>query len=527
MYEKFDLRVFADYNMEKRTEVVPMKRIVTLFLAFVLLCTLAAPALAFEKAQRSSQALSVDGVLVDCDKYNIDGSNYFKLRDLAKLLDGTGSQFDVAYDSAKRVISVTTGHTYVQPDGSELAVGEDKSGTTRESSQTIMIDGALRSDLTAYNIGGNNYFQLRQLGEALGFDVGYDTATRTMLVTSRSAATPDAGETVTFEQKQVAGLSATVLTVNIRNPRVRLETSMVDGTVGARAPFADIVAAAGDAVAVLTGNFMNGDQEGNFPVGHVMSNGELKYIGSGYTTIGITDGGEVRFGRPSIRIRMKPTEREYNMYTAIGLNLKEHEQEANFSVLYTPAYGLRFEVTCAGSVTVVKDGRVTNYGAVVPGDKVGIPENGYVLWLSDTYMNEFVWNFESPAVGEGMELEYFVFGEEEEGFSLDGVTQLIAGAPRLVKNGEICNEQEPQFSGDRFTETYVSGRTAAGVTADGKLIFLQAGATLPQLKEAMLALGCVNAVNLDGGASVGMYYNGTIYATPGRNLATTIRIFVD
>ena len=166
-----------------------MKRFLTLLLTLALLASLAAPALAFEKAQRSSQALSVDGVLVDCDKYNIDGSNYFKLRDLAKLLDGTGSQFDVAYDSAKRVISVTTGHTYVQPDGSELAVGEDKSGTTRESSQTIMIDGALRSDLTAYNIGGNNYFQLRQLGEALGFDVGYDTATRTMLVTSRSAVT--------------------------------------------------------------------------------------------------------------------------------------------------------------------------------------------------------------------------------------------------------------------------------------------------------------------------------------------------
>ena len=117
---------------------------------------------------------------------------------------------------------------------------------------------------------------------------------------------------------------------------------------------------------------------------------------------------------------------------------------------------------------------------------VGEPEDGYVLWLSDTYMNEFVWNFESPAVGEGMELEYFVYGEEEEGFSLDGVTQLIAGAPRLVKNGEICNEQEPQFSGDRFTETYVSGRTAAGVTADGKL--LDIGLPLMPGEERSIAL---------------------------------------
>ena len=502
-----------------------MKRTLTLLLCAALLFSLGLPALAFENAQRSSQALTVDGRAVDCEIYNIDGSNYFKLRDLAFLLNGTGSQFDVGYDAGRRLVSITTRSAYTDVQGTELVIGEDQSATTVLSSQSIMIDGTVRGDLSAYNIGGSNYFRLRELGDALGFDVDYDSVTRTMLVNSRAS---DAdGETVTFQQMQVAGLSANVLTVNVRNPRVHLRASMVNGTVGARAPFADIVAQASGALAVITGNFMNGDAEGNFPVGHFMSDGELKYIGSGFTTVGITADGQVRFGRPSIRVRMKPTERDYSMYTAIGLNLKEHEQEANFSVLYTPAYAASFGVTCAGTVTVVKDGRVTNYGAVVPGNRVAIPENGYVLWLSDTYINDFVWNFQPPAVGEGMELEYFLFGEDAEGFSLDGVTQLIAGAPRLVKNGEICTEQEEQFSGDRFAENYVSGRTACGVTADGKLIFLQAGAKLSQLREAMLALGCVDAVNLDGGASVGLFYDGRIYTTPGRNLATTVQIFVD
>jgi exopolysaccharide biosynthesis protein len=159
---------------------------------------------------------------------------------------------------------------------------------------------------------------------------------------------------------------------------------------------------------------------------------------------------------------------------------------------------------------------------------VSSPADGYVLWLSDTYMKEFVWNFQPPVVGEAMELEYFLMQDDAEGFTLDGVEQIIGGAPRLVKDGAAWTEQEEQFAGDRFKENYASSRTAVGVTAEGKLVFISTGsATIPQLRELMLSLGCVDAFNLDGGASTGLYYNGTIYRTPGRLLATTVQIYVD
>ena len=133
----------------------------------------------------SPQNLTVDGQAVHCDKYNIDGSNYFKLRDIAKLLSGTASQFEVGFQNG--VVSITTGLPY-SPNGSELMVGQDNSATAVPSAQTIQINGQTRSDLTVYNIGGNNFFKLRDLGDALGFDVDYDAQSNTAIVLSGGAA---------------------------------------------------------------------------------------------------------------------------------------------------------------------------------------------------------------------------------------------------------------------------------------------------------------------------------------------------
>ena len=138
-------------------------------------------------AQPTAQALSVDGEAVEgVEIYAVNGNNYFKLRDVAALLNGTDAQFSVDYDAAANTISVTTGAAYT-PVGGELAAGTDKSATVQKSSQSILIDGEA-VDLTAYvffeGANGNNFFQLRELGSALGFTVDYDASTNTIVVTS-------------------------------------------------------------------------------------------------------------------------------------------------------------------------------------------------------------------------------------------------------------------------------------------------------------------------------------------------------
>ena len=135
----------------------------------------------------SPQILMVDGVVKNAQKYNIDGANYFKLRDLAYLLNGTGSQFGVGWDGATGTVTITTGEAYT-PVGGELETGADMSASTVPSAQTIKINGETRSDLYVYNIGGANFFKLRDLGTALGFEVDYDATKNAATVTTKGSA---------------------------------------------------------------------------------------------------------------------------------------------------------------------------------------------------------------------------------------------------------------------------------------------------------------------------------------------------
>ena len=132
----------------------------------------------------TQQALTVDGEAKTAEIYNIDGSNYFKLRDMAALLNGTDAQFSVSYDSEKNMVVVVTGEGYEAQPG-DLEIGGEKSASAVRSAQSVTVDGEEVSDMDAFNLGGNNFFKLRDLGSRLGFGVDYDEAARTMVVTSK------------------------------------------------------------------------------------------------------------------------------------------------------------------------------------------------------------------------------------------------------------------------------------------------------------------------------------------------------
>lgn len=189
-----------------------MKKLLPTLLALFVFC-LALPCASAADVTPSPQNLSVDGTDTDCDKYNIDGSNYFKLRDLAYLLRESGSRFSVSFDTERNAVAVVSGKDYV-PAGGELERGEDLSKTAVVSKQTVLINGETVEGLSVYNIGGNNYFKLRDLGSALGFTVDFDADSNTAVVLSKgsTAAYRNAFETLldSVNEKRRADMASEV-----------------------------------------------------------------------------------------------------------------------------------------------------------------------------------------------------------------------------------------------------------------------------------------------------------------------------
>jgi len=131
----------------------------------------------------SGQKLNINGVeLSNIEIYNIGGNNYFKLRDIAKLLTGTGAQFSVSYSIIDNTIAISTGRPY-SAIGGELSPKAQAPAQAIRSSQAVKLDGQEKA-LIAYNINGNNYFKLRDLGGRLNFSVDYDEKTNTILITT-------------------------------------------------------------------------------------------------------------------------------------------------------------------------------------------------------------------------------------------------------------------------------------------------------------------------------------------------------
>lgn len=131
--------------------------------------------------------VTVDGEVVAPQGYNINDNNYYKLRDIAYILSGTESQFNVTWEASTDRILITSGEAY-QTVGGEMASSvstEIKNCTPSDS--TVVVDGRTVS-LTGYRINGNNYYKLRDIGEALDFGVDFDMDSRTVLIDSNASA---------------------------------------------------------------------------------------------------------------------------------------------------------------------------------------------------------------------------------------------------------------------------------------------------------------------------------------------------
>jgi len=153
--------------------------------SFPLTVSAAAPAV----AKVTSATVTADGEQIAFTAYNIGGNNFFKLRDVAFVLNGSQKQFELGYDAATKTASIIPGKAYT-PNNTEMGSKSSGAKQANESNTSFILDGK-RVTFTAYNIDGNNYIKIRDIGAALDFFLGYDNVTRTITVDTSRGYVPE------------------------------------------------------------------------------------------------------------------------------------------------------------------------------------------------------------------------------------------------------------------------------------------------------------------------------------------------
>ena len=184
-------------------------------------------------------------------------------------------------------------------------------------------------------------------------------------------------------------------------------------------------------------------------------------------------------------------------------NINQPRMLSLHTIVYTPDWG---EVSPPspkyGKQIVVEDGKIINIST----ESNKIPENGFVIVGPEKQLDTI-------SNAKRIKLDVKINPEWH------GVEHIISGGPYLVKNGDVFVDMTEQKLGS------IGGRnprTAIGYTQEGNLIMVTAdgregasvGLTLNELAFLMKKLGCVNAMNLDGGGSTVMLINGKVVNKP-------------
>lgn len=147
------------------------KHIFSLIILGAVMC-LAPHCLAAETAQPSDAAVTVNGKSVQIAAYNMYGSNYFKLRDVAAALNGTDKQFNVDWLASYEYILLDDTQGYEESE----AYTAPQTGQAQYNVITMRKndgDGFVSFNPVCYNINDNNYFKIRDISKIFDFDVNY------------------------------------------------------------------------------------------------------------------------------------------------------------------------------------------------------------------------------------------------------------------------------------------------------------------------------------------------------------------
>lgn len=196
-----------------------------------------------------------------------------------------------------------------------------------------------------------------------------------------------------------------------------------------------------------------------------------------------------------------------------GLNCSRKKGEI---VLFTSYFDSTTHTSGEGEEVLIFDGKIISISQT---QNTKIPEGGYILSIDKDHALY-------QTLQEGMDctfsIQIFPWLDPFSSEKWENLEYLVGGAPLLLYEGNIIQD----FSKEQTLTTFLHNkyaRTAVGILPNGNWVFVVVdkrgffdGMTIPELCLFMQKLGCIYALNLDGGGSSTMVYKGIVKNTPQR-----------
>ena len=288
-----------------------------------------------------------------------------------------------------------------------------------------------------------------------------------------------------------------VLEINRKiNPDIIIRPEIASKYLNSKAKIKTI-AEKNHSIAAVNGGYFK--PQTGVPLGALKIDNEL-LTGPVYNRVGLGINNDDTYSMGKTDIKFSLNSRKLNLNVD---NINQPRMLSTYVLIYTDKWG-KFAPNPPkyGVNILIKNNKAVSMHT----SSVEIPKNGYVL------------------SGPKKEIEK-VLGQKNLKLKIDypkhfeKSVHIISGGPYLVKDGEIyINTKEEKLG----AITGKNPRTLIGYTKENSLIIAtvdgrekySVGMNLYEAAKFMRSLGCINAMNLDGGSSSVMYLNGTITNTP-------------
>jgi len=294
--------------------------------------------------------------------------------------------------------------------------------------------------------------------------------------------------------------------------RVRLGLGIAMDEIVGSEPASSIAARHGADAAVNGGYFRTTGLLKGEPAGMLAIGGKiLSEPARGRASLAVTNaGGRLRLAVAQVTVKAELHVEDGPSCAVDGFN---RDRGPNELIILTPEFHRTTLTDPSGMEAVVRKGRLVELR-----DRLGsasIPEDGFVISGRGAGRD---WMRLSLKPGDRATIQTALEARPALSFEPEFI---LGGGPRLLAEGEPVPSEAAAYPPDFYLTRHP--RTAAGVRDDGTIVLavvdgrqpkISVGFSIDELAGLMAELGCVEAINMDGGGSSTMAAGGRLVNSP-------------